>query len=64
MRPNGPLAAVLAVFFALSGGAVIAQSSQQGQASAGMSATETHALAERVFQAALADRLAAVIAAE
>ena len=64
MRPNGPLAAVLAVFFALSGGAVIAQSSQQGQAPAGMSPAETHVLAEQVFQAALADRLAAVIAAE
>ncbi|WP_220185205.1 hypothetical protein [Paracoccus sp. S1E-3] len=52
------------MFLALSGGAVIAQSSQQGQAAPGMSAAQTQVLAEQVFQAALADRLAAVIAAE
>ena len=64
MRPNGPLAAVLTVFFALSGSAVIAQSAQQGQALPAMPPAETQALAEQIFQAALADRLAAVIAAE
>lgn len=64
MRPNGPLVAVLTVFLTMSGGAVHAQSAQSGPGPADMSPADAGALAEQVFQATLADRLAAVIAAE
>lgn len=64
MRPNGLLAAAVTVFLALSGGALNAQSSPQGLAETVLSQAELQALAERVFDATLADRLAGVIAAE
>ncbi|NHF72054.1 hypothetical protein [Paracoccus xiamenensis] len=64
MRPNGHLTAVLAVVLALLGGAALGQPSAPEQARPAMSTTEIQALAEQVFEATLADRLAAVITAE
>ncbi len=64
MRSNGALAAVLTVLFSLSAGAAAAQSAPQDPAGAAMSQAEAEGLAETVFQATLADRLAAVVAAE